>query len=447
MKITSILFLFPLILGVTHAAGDPQPKNIILMISDGCGYNQITAANYWQHGRDGVQPYQEWPVRLALCTASAGGDGYAPQSAWKDFDWRKKGATDSAASATAFACGLATYDGSIGMDMDGKTRLPNIVERCEKLGRATGVVTTVPLSHATPAAFVAHWPTRHAYAEIGRQMILESPCEVIMGCGHPAYDNDGRKRGKLECAYLGGRETWKRVRAGRAGADADGDGRPDPWAFVDTLEGFRALARGRTPKRVLGVPRVYSTLQEKRSGGSASPEALPYATPLTGGVPTLAEMTAAALNVLDDDPEGFFVMIEGGAVDWACHGNRLDRCIEEEVDFNAAVATVIAWVEKHSNWEETLVIVTGDHETCFLYGPGSGKDEKDLWKPVVNRGKGRLPGAEWHSPSHTNALIPLFAKGAGSRLLRRLADEHDPVRGRFLRNAEVGQALFLLTDH
>jgi alkaline phosphatase len=156
-------------------------------------------------------------------------------------------------------------------------------------------------------------------------------------------------------------------------------------------------------------------------------------------------MTAAALNILDNDPDGLFLMVEGGAVDWAGHANQLGRLIEEEVDFNNAVNAVIAWVTANSNWAETLVIVTGDHETGYLTGPASGTtDDQAVWNPIVNMGKGNLPLVQWNSGNHTNSLIPFFARGAAANIFKAMADECDPVRGNYLDNTELAQGIFAL---
>ena len=90
-------------------------------------------------------------------------------------------------------------------------------------------------------------------------------------------------------------------------------------------------------------------------------------------MPTLTEMSLAALNVLDNDPDGLYLMIEGGAVDWAAHANQSGRMIEEAIEFERAVEAVLDWVQTNSNWGETLLIVTGDHETGYLTGPDSGQ--------------------------------------------------------------------------
>lgn len=420
------------------------PKNIILMISDGCGYNHIAATSLFEHGKTGVQIYEQFPVRYGMSTYSADGVGYEPNSAWSRFDYVQKKPTDSAASATALATGVKTHNGVLGRDTR-KVEVKNIIERLEELGKATGVVTTVPISHATPAGFIVHNEKRSNYVEIARDMILNSPLEVIMGAGHPFFDSSGRPTSDGSFKFVGGKDVWRALTDGTIENDADGDEISDPWTLIEKREDFQRLMSGTTPKRLIGIPKVAKTLQQERDGDN---HADPFVVPLIETVPTLQEMARAALNVLDNDPDGFFVMIEGGAVDWAGHDNQSGRMIEEQIDFNRAVAAVVNWVEGNSNWDETLVIVTADHETGYLTGPnsGRGKDEKPIWNAIENRGKGVLPGMEWHSGSHTNSLVPFFAKGAGSELFHQFADEIDPIRGNYLDNAEVGKALLLLFE-
>jgi alkaline phosphatase len=397
----------------------------------------------YQYGRLQGQVYEEFPVRLAMSTYLTGGS-YDPNKAWMDFGHVKSGYTDSAAAATAMSCGVKTYKGAIGVGPD-KEPAANIIEACERLGRATGVITSVEWSHATPAGFVAHNKSRNNYEAIAKEMINESAVDVIMGCGHPLYDNNGKPALLPNThKYVGGASTWKALEAGTAGADADGDGVNDPWRLIQTRDEFVTLAEGETPKRVCGVAQAHKTLQQERSG---SGNAAPYAVELTGTVPTLEEMTRAALNVLDNDADGFFLMVEGGAVDWAGHDNQSGRMIEEEINFNRSVEAVIDWVTKNSNWDETLVIVTADHETGYLTGPKSAASAEALgWDPLVNNGKGELPGMDWNSRSHTNSLVPFYAKGRGARLFTKVADGKDPVRGEYIDNTAIAQIIFTLLD-
>jgi alkaline phosphatase len=412
------------------------PKNIIVMISDGCGYNHVDAASLYQQGKTGTQSYESFPVRLGMATYTFFGN-YDPQSAFRYFTYVDEGATDSAAAATAMATGKKTYSGAIGVDVD-YAPLKNISEAAEQRGMSTGVVTTVQFSHATPAGFVAHNQSRDNQVEIANEMIYDSALDVIMGCGAPDYDNSGHKAiSPISSEEVGGDSTFQdliddyRVQ----GSDANGDGAPDTWIVIRTREEFQALAHGKTPSRVIGLPMVNETLQQKREGdGSAAP----YAVPRLETVPTLAEMSRAAVNILDNDKDGFFLMIEAGAVDWASHDNQSGRMIEEEIDFNMAVEAIVSWIESRSSWDETLLIVTGDHECGFLNGPGSNLE----WTPLVNNGKGVLPGLRWHTDEHSNQLIPFYAKGRGSVLFRDHIIGTDPVRGPFIDNTAVGTVLF-----
>ncbi|MEZ4485173.1 MAG: alkaline phosphatase, partial [Syntrophotaleaceae bacterium] len=190
---------------------------------------------------------------------------------------------------------------------------------------------------------------------------------------------------------------------------------------------------------LLGIPQVERTLQQRRDG---DPQAWPYAVPLLKTVPTLTEMTRAALNVLDNDADGFLLMVEGGAVDWASHANQTGRMLEEQLDFDRTVAAVVHWVETCSNWDQTLLIVTADHETGYLTGPGSDPG----WQPLVGNGRNRLPTMEWHHDNHTNSLVPLFAKGRGAEGLFPLVKGHDPVRGPYVDNTALAEAVLAVMN-
>lgn len=402
------------------------------------GYNHSEAASLYASGRKNSQAYAGFPVRLAMSTYSSPGS-YNGKVTWSSFAQVLQGATDSAAAATAMASGHKTYSGAIGMvpGTDGSLRpVENLVERAEMLGKASGVVTSVPFAHATPAAFVVHNPLRKNFQTIANDLLRHSALEVLIGCGHPFYDQNGQQLNTArKFDPVGGSETWQALQNGELGADADGDGQADPWTLVEKRTDFQQLASGPTPQRLLGIPQVSRTLQQGRSG---NPQTLPYAVPLLNTVPNLTELTRAALNVLDNDPDGFFLMIEGGAVDWASHDNQASRMLEEQLDFDRTVATVVRWVETYSSWEETLLIVTGDHETGCLTGPGSDPN----WQPLINRGRNQLPGMEWHHDYHTNSLIPLFAKGRGAEGLLRLVRGEDPVRGAYVDNTAVAKAVF-----
>jgi alkaline phosphatase len=440
-----------LVAGTNLAAGSAAPKkpaadNVIVMISDGRGFEHNQAVSFYEYGKAARQVYAHFPASYAMSTYMGYAEddpcyglGYDPAAAWSSFDYVTACYTDSAAAATTMSTGAKTFYGAIGVDLD-KQPLLHSLEKAEDLGKATGVVTSVEWTHATPAGFVAHNISRNNYAAIGAEMVYDSAVDVIMGAGHPWYDADGAYLDTPSTfKYVGGAPTWDDLVAGTAGGDADGDGVADPWLLIQERAEFQALMTGPTPDRVLGTAQVYQTLQSNRGGDA---DADPYVVPLIETVPTLEEMTRAALNILDDDPDGLFLMIEGGAVDWASHGNNSGRMIEEQIDFDNAVRAVMDWVKANSNWGETLLVVTGDHETGYLTGPGSDP----LWTPIVNNGAGNLPGMQWNSGHHTNSLIPLFAKGDAARMFKRYADEYDPVRGRYLDNTELADVLFWTLD-
>lgn len=417
----------------SSAGNGQQAKNVIVMVADGWGYNQILAANYYNAGKANAEAYQNFPVAVGMSTFSSVG-AYDPLTIWDDFDAFKAKTTDSAAAGTAMSTGYKTYDAGIGVKAD-ETSVTHIAEEFEMLGRATGVVSSVQFYHATPASFAVHDVNRNNYNQIAEELIRESALEVVMAPGHPGFNDDNEEvalnytnLSKNKTAAPGnGALLWNDLTKGIAGADRDGDKAVDPWAFIETREEFQAMMDGDVPNRVFGVPQAASTLQQGRSGDS---KADPYAVDLNEGVPTLAEMSKAALNVLDNDEDGLFLMIEGGAIDWAGHANQSGRVIEEMDDFNGAVDAVIDWVETNSSWSQTLLIVTGDHETGYLTGADGTYGE------VVNNGAGSLPGMVWNSGDHTNQLIPMFAKGQGAAVLRKTADQMDPVRGRYMDNTE-----------
>lgn len=446
--------------GKTVQAQLPKPKNVIFFIGDGMGYNHVFAANFYEYGHEKAQPYEQddW-TRVSVATYPAMirktdeetvySNGYSPRLAWSVPSYNSTDYTDSGAGGTALSTGRKTYNKSISIGVDGDT-LTMLSEAAKALGKSTGVVSSVHMSHATPASFAAHNADRKNYEEIARYMLFNTRLDLILAPGNPDYSDDG-KPSENNDRYVGGRELWQqllandgRTRFESAGQvyqvqDANGDGQADPWTLIQTREDFVKMAQGTTPARVLGIPRVNSTLQQGRTMGEN--ESLPFSQPFNEGIPTLEEMTRTALNVLGQNDNGFFVMIEGGAIDWASHDNRLGRTIEEQIDLNNAIKAAIEWVEANSSWEETLIIVTADHETGYLTGLAH---PEQVNATVTNNGKGQLPGAKFNFTNHTNTLVPLYVKGPGQELFRLAAGEKDPVRGPYLQNVQIPQTIFMM---
>ena len=449
-----------------------KPKNVILFISDGCGYNHVDAASYYQFGKTGMQTYEQFPIKVGMSTYTIK-ESYDTDSAWANFNYVKKRPTDSAGSISSISTGKKTNRGVLCVDTLNQP-LENLCDKYEKIGKSTGVVSTVPFANATPAGIIAHNANRQNYVDIAKEMILESSADVIIGGGHPFYNPDGSlvsevaeryvgskevwdmnnggkpltsEDGKMipesEFRYVGGKEVWDALSNGTAGNDADGDGEVDPWTLIQDRESFQKFMTGETPNRLIGIFKSGQASQVERDTTGETWE--PFSIPFIETIPTLSEMTMTTINVLDENQNGFLLMVEGGAIDWAAHAHVLSRTIEEQIDFNKAIEAACDWVEKNSSWDETLIIVTSDHETGYLLGPGSNSADAativDKWKPLKNNGKGKMPGVEWFTGGHTNSLVPFYAKGPGSDLLLKRATRIDPVRGKFIDNTDVGIVL------
>lgn len=414
-------------------------KNVILMIMDGMNRNHLAATNYYFHGAEIYQDYERFPVTISVQTYSQEEHRYDPLKASQDADYVKIGATDSSAAATAMSTGVKTLDRAVGVDRDGKP-LKHISQYVKESGLSVGIVTDVQISHATPAGFVAHHPQRGALEEVSRQMITESRIDLLMGTGHPLYNDDGRlvpdemgeKHPLRDYRYVGGKEVWKTLIDKTATQTVPAG--VSPWIVIQDREEFLQLASAtdKFPDRVLGVAKIRSTLQMNRTRDKSL---LPGQVPTVESVPTLAEMTHAALNFLSRNPKGFFLMVEAGAIDWAGHGNDFTGLLEEVNSANRAAAKVVEWIEANSGWGETLFIVTSDHETGYLVGPeGIGT--------IPAASKGVLPSHKWllkgGIEAHVNSLVPLFAKGAGSDIfLKWVRKAQDPVHGLYIDNTEI----------
>lgn len=433
-----------------NSESEQGPKNVIYLVGDGMSFNQIDTGSLYQHGISNYQfradpatgeieqlpgevdpVFADFPVQTTTATYQHG-NHYDPAAIWSDFSQALDSHTDSAAGGTALATGVRTFNGAIGIDACGRP-LENITERASERGMATGVVTSVAFSHATPASFTAHNPSRNNYHAIAQEMINDLDLDVIMGAGHPDFDSDGETLEQPEYEYID-ETTYQKL----SGGDT-------PFTYISEKASFTDLVTAQqTPERVFGLAQASPGLQYDRSGpdrdanGDPVPGAEPYDAPLNEGVPSLAEMAAGALNVLDNASDaGLFLMVEGGAIDAANHQNALNRQIEEQLDFHEAIETVVDWVERESNWDETLVVVTADHESGYLTGAGSDP----TWEPIEGA-EGELPNAEYHTGGHSNHLVPVFARGPVADEIGANADKQDPVRGDYMDNVDIARTIF-----
>ncbi len=403
----------------------PQPTNVILFVADGAGFNTFHATSYYQHGELGKQVYDAWPVRLGCTTGSLNEAGevieYNLEYAHDPMVILAT-ATDSAAAATALYTGQKTLNGRIGMTLDGDP-LVSFPAIAKNMGYRVGTVSSVELSHATPAATAAHNLSRNNYSEIANELFENGTLDVLIGCGHPNYDAAGKLVLLPEAEaydFVGGKATWDALATPEA---------HHGWTRIDAKEDFEALASGEMtpPDRLLGVPRARTTLQYNREGvetGNVNPN-----------VPDLKTLTIAGLKTLRRDGQPFVLVVEGGAVDWANHGVNLGRTIEEMSDFNHTIEAVMEYLDANDLTESTLVIVTSDHETGDLRGPFLEGDLRAL--DLVNNGAGELPGAGYGYGGHTNRLVPLFATGPGSEEFDALVTGTDERCGAYVDNTSI----------
>jgi alkaline phosphatase len=248
-----------------------------------------------------------------------------PHHGWLQTSSANAAITDSAAAATAMATGQKTDNGHIGVD-PAEVSLETILEFAEARGLATGLVTNVPITHATPASFAAHVPDRNMYTEIARQMI-QSGVDVLLGGGEDEF------LPPTETGCYG--EPGERSDGRNLIAEAQSTG----FTYVCDASGFAGV-NTLTTDQLLGL---FADEEMSR--------------PFT---PSLAMMTETAIEILGRNPQGFFLMVEGGQIDWAAHGNDGLNVIGDVIGFDEAVQVGL---DNAALNPDTLVIVTADHET------------------------------------------------------------------------------------
>ena len=298
------LFLLALtVLAALSLCAEP-PKYVFLFIGDGMSTPQRMIADEFSRAKgEGQLMMNTLPVQATTRTCSA-----------------SSLVTDSAA-ATAIACGVKTSNGKVGVDPK-DNRLESSAEVAKKNGKKVGIVTSVTINHATPAGFYAHRSHRGQGYEIGLDLI-DSGFDYFAGGGLGKFaDNKKSKNYQGDLYELAAKRGY---------------------VVTSTREEFEKLRPG--------CGKVFAR------GGS---DALPYEIDADGSIPTLAEFTKKGIELLDN-PDGFFMMVEGGSIDWCGHANEAAGNLNEVLGLDKAVRVAMEFAKQHEG--ETLIIITGDHET------------------------------------------------------------------------------------
>jgi len=302
--------------GVTLYSGRPV-KYVFWFIGDGMGMNHVYATEMFL-ARESKEPsiknldFTMFPNVGWMTTYAA--DSYI---------------TDSASAITAMATGKKTNDGVLNMDPSLKTKYKSIAEMARDMGYKVGVLTSVSIDHATPAGMYAHQPSRNNYYDIALEL-LNSNFNYFGGGGFlQPKGKDGKQKDIYDLAKEKG------------------------YKIVDSVESIKRIGKG--DDKVIAINPILD-----------NSKALPFAINRLRGMDiglSLADFTRKAIEVLDN-PKGFFMMVEGGKIDWAAHANDAVSVIYDVLDFNEAIKVALEFYKKHPY--ETIIIVTADHETGGL---------------------------------------------------------------------------------
>ncbi len=330
-----------------------KAENVILLISDGTGLSQISSAFYF---KDSSPNYARFENIGLINTSSS-----------------REDVTDSAAGATAFACGKKTYNGAIGV-ADDSTSIKNLVEIVSLKNIKTGMVATSSITHATPASFYAHTLSRGNTEEIALHL-AESEVDFFAGGGLEFFNN---------------RE----------------DGRNLLNEMVEKKFMIDSIALGNLSK----------IQNEEKVGYLLAKNAMPKVEEGRGDF--LVKATDLGIQFLGKGDSNFFMMVEGSQVDWGGHANDGAYLVSEMIDFDDAVGKALDFAEKDGN---TLVIVTSDHETGGFTLAAKKKQRED----GSEYSDYSEIGMTFSTGGHSATLIPVFAYGPGSEAFRGVYQNND----------------------
>ncbi len=346
----SILLLFLLAIAIPYGttAQESQPvKNIIFMIGDGMGLAHTYSAML----------RSQTPLAFERAQYIGLSKTYSANNR----------VTDSAASGTAMATGHKTYNGAIGVDTARKP-VENIVERAQKKGLATGIVVTKDITDATPAAFMAHQPSRKMAEEIASD-IAGSNVDLFIG---------------------GGRNRFEKR---QDGVNLTDQLRKQGYAIAYTLDEIKNVKSG----KLAGLMASGNLKKMTEGRGDYLPQA-----------------TAQALTILQNNsPKGFFLMVEGSQIDSGGHDNDAEVVIAETLDFNKAIAVAFDFADRNPG---TLVVVTADHETGGLTIPSNKAD--------FTQGESGIKYL-FSTGGHTGIMVPIYAYGTGAQNFSTIMENTD----------------------
>lgn len=317
-------------------------KNVIMIIGDGMGPGQVgLLEEYATRAPNSI--YAGRPTAMSTFS-NEGVMGLSANGPHGSL------VVDSACSASQLATGVASGSEMIGLDSNGNP-VETILEKAKAMGKATGLVSDTRLTHATPASFAAHLPHRSLENEIADQMLNTTAVDVMLSGGIRHWIPQGVNSDEAIKAQLAAQidEPSIRIKSKR---------KDDRNLLTEAADHGYALAFNREDlaaaqgEKVLGLFSYSGMMngiaytQNKDSEQRVQP--------------SLKEMTVKALDILSADPEGFFLMIEGGQIDWAGHNNDASTMLHELIKFDEAVQAVYDWVKDR---DDTLVLITADHET------------------------------------------------------------------------------------
>ena len=293
-----------------------RAKYVFYFIGDGMGVNQVNGTETYLaalEGRIGIKPlcFTQFPYAAFVTTYSG-----------------TNGVTDSAAAGTALATGCKTKNGALGVKADLTTPVNSVAVWAHKAGAAVGVSTSVSIDHATPASFYAHVPYRKMYYEIGQDLIRAN-FDFYAG-------SDFLIPNKKDSS--------------------------DPSLYTQCENAGYVIAHGYKDYQKKAKSAEKLILLQTEEANKKEHSCLPYAIDRTAKDMSLQEVTRAGINFLTQkNKDGFFLMVEGGKIDWACHSNDAGTAFREIKDMDDAVQVAYEFYAQHP--DETLIVITADHET------------------------------------------------------------------------------------